>query len=149
MSALQPATRRLRCGRVSVMSKKKVPVASPAQLTHNPFAALSGGTTSAPAQPAVPEAPRAEPARAERRGRLVLARETKRRAGRAVIVVRGFDALAAWDDAAVTELARELKQSLGCGGTVEDRTILLQGDRPAEVAAWLRAQGFRVDGVTA
>jgi len=66
-----------------------------------------------------------------------------------VVIVRGFAQLRGWDEPAVTELARELKQTLGCGGTVEaGREIVLQGDRPAQVAEWLRAQGFRVDGVT-
>ena len=131
------------------MAKKarpEVPVAEPRKLTHNPFASLSPDT--ARSVPAPPEpAPRATSA--ARSGRLVLARETKHRGGKAVVIVRGFGQLAGWDEAAVAELARTLKQALGCGGTVEcGREIVLQGDRPAQVAEWLRAQGFRVEGVT-
>jgi translation initiation factor 1 (eIF-1/SUI1) len=79
----------------------------------------------------------------------VLARETKHRGGKAVVVVRGFDKLQGWDADAVEQLATELKRALGCGGTVEEaREIVVQGDRPAQVAEWLRRQGFRVEGVT-
>jgi translation initiation factor 1 len=83
-----------------------------------------------------------------RRGRLVQARETKHRGGKAVVIVRGFGQLPGWDEAAIEQLAKELKRALGCGGTVEEQEIVVQGDRPAQVAEWLRAQGFRVDGVT-
>jgi translation initiation factor 1 (eIF-1/SUI1) len=83
---------------------------------------------------------------------VVLRRETKHRGGKAVIIVTGFDAQRGHDAAAIAALAKQLKQALGCGGTVEERDgaseIVLQGDHPAKVAELLRAQGFRVDGVT-
>ncbi len=129
----------------------------------SPFAALAG--LAVPAGPAAPLTPVAtppsaggvgptvrEPARPKSRGRLVLRRETKHRGGKAVIIVSGFGALEDFDPAAVGELARQLKQQLGCGGTVEERgtdsEIVLQGDSAAKVAELLRARGFRVDGVT-
>ena len=119
--------------------RPEVPVGEPNKLTHNPFASLSKGA----APVAAPAAPAA--ASAARSGKLILARETKHRGGKAVAIVRGFAQLSD----AVAELARELKQTLGCGGTVDaGPEIVLQGDRPAQVAAWLRAQGFRVHGVT-
>lgn len=123
---------------------KNVPVGEPAKLTHNPFAGIA---PAAPATPA-PETAPASAKQAPRKGRLVLARETKHRGGKAVVVVRGFAELTAWALEDIEQLAKELKRTLGCGGTVEDQQIVLQGDRPAQVAAWLRAQGFRVDGVT-
>ena len=123
--------------------RPEVPVGEPNKLTHNPFASLSKGA----APVAAPAAPAA--ASAARSGKLILARETKHRGGKAVVIVRGFAQLSGWDADAVAELARELKQTLGCGGTVDaGPEIVLQGDRPAQVAAWLRAQGFRVHGVT-
>jgi translation initiation factor 1 (eIF-1/SUI1) len=83
---------------------------------------------------------------------VVLRRETKHRGGKAVVVISGFELLRGFDLEAVGELAKRLKQALGCGGTVEEngnaREIVLQGDRAAKVAELLRAQGFRVDGVT-
>ena len=104
---------------------------------------------SGDAAPAAPAAERPAPAPAARSGKLILARETKHRGGKAVVIVRGFAQLAGWDADAVAQLARELKQTLGCGGTVDaGPEIVLQGDRPAQVAEWLRTQGFRVHGVT-
>ena len=137
------------------------------KLTHSPFAALAAKAIAvAPPAPSSPvsapepsisaRAPegalrRAEPS-GKSRGRLVLRRETKHRGGKAVIIVRGFEELSAFDAAAIEALAKQLKQSLGCGGTVESAggkpEIVLQGDRAAKVAELLRARGFRVDGVT-
>jgi translation initiation factor 1 len=34
-----------------------------------------------------------------------------------------------------------MKQALGCGGTLEDETLVLQGDQRARVRAWLEARG--------
>jgi len=136
---------------------------------NNPFASLLGSdaenskegkapevvaTEAAPpqvaAQAAKAEAPLARPHKS--RGRLVLRRETKHRAGRAAIVISGFSELRDFDARATDALAKELKQLLGCGGTVEVtngvREVVLQGDKAAKVAELLRARGFRVDGVT-
>ena len=127
---------------------------------HNPFAALGNvpvATVPTPptSEPAakVPEAPPSVAKEAPRkRGRVVLRRETKHRGGKAVIIVTGLSALPDFDVRAAQELAQQLKQQLGCGGTVEERNgereIVLQGDKPARVAELLRARGFRVDGVT-
>lgn len=123
---------------------KVIPVGEPQKLTHNPFAGIAP-TKPAPDPESEPSAPASG---AARRGRVVLARETKHRGGKAVVIVRGLPQLPAWDAAAIEQLAKELKRALGCGGTVEDGEIVVQGDRPAQVAEWLRAQGFRVDGVT-
>jgi translation initiation factor 1 len=130
-----------------------VHVTATPELTHSPFAALSVQPTSASSEgervAASDSTAREAPARKPARARLVLRRETKRRAGKAVIVISGFDALPAFDADAIERLARECRQKLGCGGSVDGDEILLQGDRAAEVAAMLRAMGFRVDGVTA
>jgi translation initiation factor 1 (eIF-1/SUI1) len=137
------------------MSKNKPKPAAPAAaLKHNPFASLSVERDALPAgeapAPAVEDKPGPRPGSS--RGRLVLRRETKHRGGKAVIIVRGFAALRGFSEADVEALAKELKQKLGCGGTVEQEAgeteIVLQGDRAAKVAELLRAQGFRVDGVT-
>jgi translation initiation factor 1 (eIF-1/SUI1) len=125
-----------------------LPVGETPQLTHSPFAALNVQPTSAAERPAASDRAAAEaPARKPVRARLVLRRETKRRAGKAVIVISGFDALPAFDAQAIESLARECRHKLGCGGSVDGGEILLQGDRAAEVAALLRDMGFRVDGV--
>jgi predicted translation initiation factor SUI1 len=146
--------------------KKREPAEQlPSALKHNPFAGLLGARPSEPeaqAQaPAKAQAPAPAPAPAKvpppakapaptgkTRGRLVLRRETKHRGGKAVIIITGFAALRDFDEAATEALAKKLKQQLGCGGTVEEGEIILQGDRAAKVAELLRAEGFRVDGVT-
>jgi translation initiation factor 1 (eIF-1/SUI1) len=138
--------------------KPAPPVDGTEQLKHNPFSALAGRT--APSAPEIappnlePSAPVREtkPASNKPLGRVVMRRETKHRGGKAVIVISGFEAVRGFDSEALAALAKRLKQALGCGGTVEEkqgaREIVLQGDKPAKVAELLRAQGFRVDGVT-
>jgi translation initiation factor 1 (eIF-1/SUI1) len=135
------------------MAKKQrpdtIPVGESAKLTHNPFAALGPARNESTASEAATASVTATAPLAAHSGRLVLERQTKHRGGKAVVIIRGFAQLAHWDDAAVEDLAKQLKQTLGCGGTVEQGPeIVLQGDRAAQVATWLRARGFRVDGVT-
>jgi len=158
------------------MAKKEKPPIASTPLKHSPFAGLRApeaserapavaSTTSSPSLPAAPaadaagataapepSAPAASRAAGKSRGRLVQRRETKHRAGKAVIIVSGFEELRDFDEAALHALAKELKQALGCGGTLEMRAgrreLVLQGDRAEQVASLLRARGFRVDGVT-
>lgn len=124
---------------------------SPA-LTHNPFGQLAGNREALPTGPTPktdePAPVASSPQTKIMRGRLVLRRETKRRGGKAVVIVSGLSALAGFDDRAILELAQKLKKQLGCGGTVEAQEIVLQGDRAAQVAELLRGLGFRVEGVT-
>ncbi len=134
--------------------KEKLKVAesgSAPALKHNPFGALAGA--SAPVRETESADREAEPPKKPGpRGRLVLRRETKHRGGKTVVVVAGFASRPELDAAAIGELAKHLKQELGCGGAVESKNgeheLVVQGDQPARVAELLRARGFRVDGVT-
>ncbi len=123
---------------------KKEPPAPPAGFKNNPFASLALARDALPEGKA-PEAP-PPPDKPAKRGRVILRRETKHRGGKAVVIVRGVL------EAEVDALAKQLKNKLGCGGTVDrdsgEPEIVLQGDQPAKVAEYLRAEGFRVDGVT-
>ena len=69
-----------------------------------------------------------------------VSRETKGRGGKAVTLVRGValpaDALAA--------LGKELRTACGCGGTVKDGVIEVQGDHCDKLVALLAAQGHTV-----
>ena len=69
-----------------------------------------------------------------------VSRETKGRGGKAVTLVRGValppDALAA--------LGKELRTACGCGGTVKDGVIEVQGDHCDRVIAALQARGHTV-----
>jgi translation initiation factor 1 len=62
-----------------------------------------------------------------------------RRYGKAVTVLSGFDA--ALD---LEPVAKELKRTLGTGGTVKDHTIELQGDHRRQAEAWLRRKGYQL-----
>lgn len=66
-------------------------------------------------------------------------RMDSRRYGKNVTVIEGFDPSVDLD-----ALAKELKRTLGTGGTVKDRTVELQGDHRKGVAAWLLEHGFQV-----
>lgn len=148
----------------------RVDVTSPAPaLKHSPFAALAGASApaspeeapaapepartppapAAPAPAATPPAP-AKPTKTPSRGRLVLRRETKHRGGKTAVLISGFAGLRDHGDDVLGDLAQRLKQRLGCGGSIdaERREILIQGDRPADVAARLRELGYDVAGVT-
>lgn len=131
----------------------RVEVGAEKPLTQSPFAALAGLSGSVPPGPDQ-IGKTAPPTRAPKapQGRLVMRRETKHRGGKTVVVITGFETMPDLDAKAVMTLAAELKKSLGCGGTMEDdkdgRRIVLQGDEPARVNAFLVARGFRVAGVT-
>lgn len=64
-------------------------------------------------------------------------RETKGRKGKGVTVISGL----ASEPAALAQLAKALKTACGCGGTVKDGTIEIQGDHGERVMDFLRAQG--------
>lgn len=69
-----------------------------------------------------------------------LRREVKGRGGGTVIVVSGIP-LAASE---IKELAGVLKKKCGCGGTVKDGIIEIQGDHRDTLAAELQSRGFKV-----
>lgn len=78
-------------------------------------------------------------------GRVVLRREKAERGGKTVVVVSGFADHFSADE--IAELAREARQSCGCGGTVREREIELQGDNAPKVRAFFEKKGFAVAGV--
>ena len=112
-----------------------------------PFAALAALRDALPAGPAratptaasaavSPAAPSSTPARPFA-GKVVVSRSRKGRGGRTVTVVAGVRGNAA----ALEEICRELKKSLGCGASVEGETIVVSGDLIARVKVWLEAAG--------
>ena len=92
--------------------------------------------------PAGPDLPAPKPAKL---GRVILRKETAHRGGKRVIVV--YDFAPQVTDAQIEAFAGRLKQACGCGGTVKDRTIEIQGNQPGKIRALLEAAGFRVVGV--
>jgi len=107
----------------------------------SPFAALQ--LDGLPEGPAAPITPTPEPPR--KNGRVTLRREKAQRGGKTVVVVSGFELHIT--DSEIERLAREARQSCGCGGTVREREIELQGDNPPKVRAFFEKAGFRVGGV--
>lgn len=125
------------------MSKKKrIPLSNGAGGLQNPFADLEmEGLAPGPAAPA-PETEASAPEAGLRR--VVLRKETARRGGKTVTVVTGFDPVPT--EQRLRELAREIRLACGCGGTVRNGEIELQGAQFENARAYFSRQGCRVDG---
>jgi translation initiation factor 1 len=67
-------------------------------------------------------------------------RETKGRKGKGVMVISGLGL----DKSELKKLAKALKQTCGCGGSVVDETIEVQSDNREKIKAVLEKQGFKV-----
>ena len=69
-----------------------------------------------------------------------LRREVKGRGGGTVIVISGLPLSAP----EIKELAGVLKKKCGCGGTIKDGVVEIQGDHRDTLLAELQARGFKV-----
>ena len=110
-------------------------------MAHNPFGALSNA--GLPVAPKVVLQKAAEPspaAPAKNRGRVDIRRETGNRGGKTVTVVSGFVGIGPPEK---EQLAKKMRAACGCGGTVKDGQIEIQGDQRETVARILRDAGFR------
>lgn len=67
-------------------------------------------------------------------------RETKGRKGKGVCVVTGLD----MTDTELKLMAAELKKVCGCGGSVKDNTIEIQGNNREKIKAHLEKKGHTV-----
>lgn len=65
--------------------------------------------------------------------------QTKGRGGKAVTLVKGL----ALDADALNALGKELRSACGCGGTVKDGVLEVQGDHCGRILAELESSGFR------
>lgn len=127
------------------MAKDKLPTDGGQSLGQNPFAALShAGLPQAPKvvpaanQPSPPPPP--APATRPSRGRVDVRRETGGRGGKTVTVVSGFVGIGQPEK---EQLAKKMRAACGCGGTVKDGAIEIQGDQRETVARILTDAGFR------
>lgn len=130
------------------MSKDKVPIDGGGGLAQNPFGALSSlglpaGKPMAPA-PAAPSSSTGTAAKsavpAKNRGRVEVRRETGNRGGKTVTVVSAFVGIGLPEK---EQLAKKMRAACGCGGTVKDGQIEIQGDQRDTVARILTEAGFR------
>lgn len=113
-------------------------------LGQNPFAKLSAAglpqaaPASAPSNSGRPPAAEARPVK--NRGRVDVRRETGGRGGKTVTVVDGFVGIGLPEK---EQLAKKMRAAGGCGGTVKDGAIEIQGDQRETVARILTEAGFR------
>lgn len=73
---------------------------------------------------------------------LTVSFERKGRGGKQATIISGFTC----PDDEVREIASRLKQRLAAGGSARGGEILIQGDRRADVADFLKTLGFKVKG---
>ena len=105
-------------------------------MSDNPFDKLpSDGLPPGP-----PPKAAAVPAK-PKRGKVVLQYERSGRGGKEVTLIKGL-----WLESQESRfrevLLKELKRALGTGGALEDRHIVLQGDRRETAKAWLLKDGY-------
>ncbi len=127
-------------------------------LGQNPFGALSAaGLPTAPVNPPIvkpldgkgPAGGQAggkstgKPAAPEKnmnRGRVEIRRETGGRGGKTVTTVSGFVGIGLPEK---EQLTKKMRGACGCGGTVKDGVIEIQGDQRETIARILTEAGFR------
>jgi translation initiation factor 1 len=117
----------------------KIPTDGGQGLGQNPFGALSGTGL-----PAVPKSPIQQTAKkeapAKNRGRVDIKRTTAGRGGKTVTLVTGFVGIGLPEK---ESLAKKMRNACGCGGTVKDGDIEIQGDQRDKIAQILTEAGFR------
>ena len=113
--------------------------AAPAFAT-NAFAKLAALRDAVPVgqPPAVASRPAAKPA-PEGPARAVVRMERTGRGGKEVTIVERLELRTA----VLESWLNELKQSLGCGGTLEEGAIVIHGDQRERVRAWLEKRGVK------
>lgn len=111
-------------------------------LGQNPFAALNlGGLPAGEIKPApTASAPASAPAESRNRGRVDIKRTTAGRGGKTVTLVTGFKGIGPPEK---ETLCKQMRAACGCGGTVKDGNIEIQGDQRDKIAAILSAAGFK------
>jgi len=122
-------------------SGKKISTDGGESLGQNPFGGLNsagpkgGESGSRP----IPK-PESEIRSSRNRGRVDIRRETGNRGGKTVTVIDGFVGIG---QAEKELLAKKIRAACGCGGTVKDGAIEIQGDQRETVARILGEAGFR------
>lgn len=106
----------------------------------SPFSSLSKLKASLPMGPERETAPPTEPlATSPLAGKIVVAKSRKGRGGKTVTLVGGVTGSA--DEC--RDLARELGKALGCGASLEEGTIVVQGEHTLRVKQLLEARGAK------
>lgn len=121
---------------------RRIPTDGGQVLGQNPFGALSG--TGLPTSPLPPVAsklalPDNHPS-AKNRGRVDIKRTTAGRGGKTVTLVSGFVGIGLPEK---ESLCKKMRSACGCGGTVKDGAIEIQGDQRDTIARILTEAGFK------
>lgn len=104
----------------------------------SPFAALEALRDSLPKGTASEEPKLTrEAAAAQFEEKVVVSRSKKGRGGKVVTTVAGVR------ESAREALAQDIRRSFGCGATVEDDLVVVQGDQHARLRGFLEARGVR------
>ena len=115
-------------------------------LGQNPFSSLRGVDLPAVkpvaglAEPGRPGSPTPTTVQAKNRGRVDIKRTTAGRGGKTVTIVTGFTGIGLPEK---ESLAKKMRNACGCGGTVKDGEIEIQGDQREKIAQILTDAGFR------
>ena len=116
---------------------ERLPTEGVTPLSHNPFAQLQEKRAALPSITPPPVKPTPPPPQGP--ARAVVRMERKGRGGKEVTVVEQLGLkprdLETW--------LKALKGSLGCGGTIEDGALILQGDHRDRVKLLLEQRGVR------
>ena len=116
-----------------------VPTDGGQNLGQNPFGGLDASRL--PAGPATnPKSPAPSAGPARYRGRVDIRRETGGRGGKTVTVIDGFVGIGLPEK---ESLAKKIRGACGCGGTVKEGRIEIQGDQRDTIARILTEAGFR------
>ncbi|HKB56000.1 MAG TPA: translation initiation factor [Lacunisphaera sp.] len=117
----------------------KIPTSGGQELGQNPFGALSA--TGLPATSGRPiENQKSKIKNPRNRGRVDIKRATAGRGGKTVTIVTGFTGIGLPEK---ESLAKKMRNACGCGSTVKDGDIEIQGDQRETVARILTEAGFR------
>jgi len=124
----------------------KIPTDGGGGLGQNPFGSLSSAGLPVAPKVVLDQAAAVSSQRigtvspAKNRGRVDIKRETGNRGGKTVTVVSGFVGIGLPEK---EQLAKKMRAACGCGGTVKDGQIEIQGDQRETVAKILSEAGFR------
>jgi translation initiation factor 1 len=119
-------------------SNERVPGDDGEVFGQNPFAGLS--SEGLPAETPGHKTASARSTRPKDRGRVDILRQTAHRGGKTVTVVKNFVGIGLPEK---EKLAKQMQKACGCGGTVKEGRIEIQGDKRDEVARILTEAGFR------
>jgi translation initiation factor 1 len=123
-------------------SNERVPGGGSEAFNQTPFAALKsdGLPSAAPTETPDHKTASERSTRPKNRGRVDILRQTAHRGGKTVTVVKNFVGIGLPEK---EQLAKQMQKTCGCGGTVKEGRIEIQGDKRDEVARILTEAGFR------